>query len=154
VRAAAIIALSQYENPYPLRICSAAFWHRHILNAKSTPGFDQAGGELMGNRVGATAPCRLHIELLQNLHGQRTRIFIQQSDGTLPLERFIRIPAYGIQQNVGIEEVEHYFDFDRVYKSSRESLSDALKAMMRLLISRSWRFRRSVSVSCEASCLR
>jgi len=108
----------------------------------------------MGNRVGATAPCRLNIELLQNLNGQRTRIFVQQRDGALPLERFVRTPADGIQQNVRIEKVEHYCNFDRVCKSSRESLSDALKAVIRPLISRSWRFRRSASVSCEASCSR
>jgi hypothetical protein len=116
--------------------------------------FDQTGGELMGNRIGATAPCRLNVELLRNLNGQRTRIFVQQRDGALPLERFVRTPADGIQQNVRIEKVKQYRNFNRVCKASRESLSDALKAMIRLLISRSWRFRRSVSVSCEESCSR
>ena len=67
----------------------------------------------------------------------------------------------------GIEKVEHQCKRGRasaggqargkrgrLCKSSRDSLSEALKAAIRLLISRSWRFSRSVSVSSDTNCSR
>ena len=76
-----------------------------ILHSETAPCPDQTGGYVMRQRVGPRRARRLHIEFLQHLHRQRPDVPLQQVDRPLPLCRFGRMTTYGVEQNIGIEDV-------------------------------------------------
>src|SRR6201999_1797631 len=89
----------------------------------------------------------------EDLDGQAAAVVIQELNRSRAFGRLVRCAADGIQQDVRIQKVASTHN-RRSCSSSREILSEARNAVIRVRISRSSRFRRSTSLSPAPSELR